>query len=237
MTDRRTELAARLAALQVRIEAACAEVDRDPGEVTTVVVTKFFPTSDVLHLLDLGVQDIGENRDQEASIKLAGVRAARPDATVRLHFVGQLQTNKAGSVAGYADVVHAVDRPKLVGALDRAAGRAGRRLVALVQVSLDPPGAQGRAGVEPSGAAELADLVAAAEHLDLAGVMGVAPLGGDPDRAFAELARAARGIRQQHPAASWMSAGMSADLEAAIRHGATHLRVGTAILGSRQSLR
>jgi pyridoxal phosphate enzyme (YggS family) len=240
--DRRAELARRLDEVHRRVQAACAQAHRSPSEVTLVVVTKFFPASDAKLLADLGVTDVGENRDQEARAKYAVVRAWGPDLTV--HFIGQLQSNKARSVAAYADVVHTVDRPKLVVALDRGAAASGRALRALVQVSLDDPSVPSaarpelhRGGVRPDDALELADLVAATAHLRLAGVMAVAPLDEDPDSAFARLAEVADGIRAEHPDARWVSAGMSSDLEAAVRHGATHLRVGTAILGSRPALR
>ncbi len=239
---RRDELAHRLAAVRRRVDNACRQAHRSPDEVTLVVVTKFFPASDALRLAELGVTDVGENRDQEARAKYADVKTRVPRLT--LHFIGQLQSNKSRSVATYADVVHTVDRPKLVGALDRAADAAGRALRVLVQVSLDdpsvPPASRPelhRGGIDLADARGLADLVGEAAHLDLGGVMAVAPLDEDPDAAFARLAEVAHGIRADHPGATWISAGMSGDLEAAIRHGATHLRVGTAILGSRPPLR
>ena len=229
---RREEVAEGLAAVHRRIERACAAAGRTPAEVELIVVTKFFPASDADLLAELGVRHIGENRHQEAAEKVAALRH-RDQLTV--HFIGQLQSNKASAVARYADVVQSVDRPKLVDALQRGAHSAGRRLGALVQVALDHE--VGRAGVEPREALSLADQVARAEELELLGVMAVAPLGGDPDKAFAQLHDVARGIRQAHPQAGWISAGMSADLESAIAHGATHLRVGSAILGSRPPLR
>jgi pyridoxal phosphate enzyme (YggS family) len=230
--SRGAELAGNLARVRERIEVACVEAGRDPAEVSLIAVTKFFPASDIELLVELGVLSIGENRDQEASAKLSEL-TRRQD--VEVHFIGQLQTNKAGSVVSYADVVQSVDRPKLVAALDRAAGARGVRPGVLVQVSLDEP--PDRGGVEPQGAAALADQVAGCEHLELRGVMAVAPLGADPAAAFARLREVARGIQQVHPEASWISAGMSGDLEAAVAQGATHLRVGSAILGSRQSHR
>ena len=229
---RRAELAGNLARVRERIEAACADAGRDPADVALIAVTKFFPASDIELLVELGVVAIGENRDQEASAKVSEL-TRRQD--IEVHFIGQLQTNKAGSVVSYADVVQSVDRPKLVAALDRAAGARGVRPGVLVQVSLDDP--PDRGGVEPQGAAALADQVAGCEHLDLRGVMAVAPLGADPEQAFARLCEVARGIQQVHPDATWISAGMSGDLEAAVAQGATHLRVGSAILGSRQSHR
>ncbi|MGO4603096.1 YggS family pyridoxal phosphate-dependent enzyme [Terrabacter sp. 2YAF2] len=226
-----------LAGVHDRIARGCGEAGRDPEDVTLVVVTKYFPASDVLLLHQLGVRHFGENRDQEASEKFREVRRALSEAggdDLTLHFIGQLQSNKAAHVAGYADVVESVDRAKLVSPLAKGAHAAERRLEVLVQVSLD--GATSRGGALPHDADTLADAVAAAGALELRGVMAVAPLGADPDEAFARLHDVADGIRGRHPRADWISAGMSADLEAALRHGATHLRVGTAILGSRPSL-
>ncbi|WP_230209246.1 YggS family pyridoxal phosphate-dependent enzyme [Nostocoides sp. HKS02] len=233
VATRRVELGERLSAVRARIVRACETVDRDPAEVTLIAVTKFFPASDIDLLVELGVTAIGENRDQEASAKLGSV-SRREELTV--HFIGQLQTNKAASVVRYADVVQSVDRPKLVAALDRAAAAHGVRPSVLVQVSLDPDGL-GRGGARPEQARALADEVRGCDHLQLRGVMGVAPLGADPGQAFAKLREVAHGIRAGHEGATWISAGMSADLEAAVAHGATHLRVGSAILGSRQSHR
>ncbi len=231
MSSRRDEIAAGLAAVEERIVRACTAAGRDRAEVTLVAVTKFFPASDVTILAGLGVRDVGENRAQEAAAKYADL-PCRGDLT--LHFIGQLQSNKARQVAATADVVHSLDRGRLVAALDRAAGERGRRLGALVQVGLDD--ASGRGGAGPADAPALADLVADAEHLDLRGVMAVAPLGADPAAAFARLAEVAARIRADHPDATWVSAGMSGDLEEAVSAGATHLRVGTAILGTRPSL-
>ena len=234
---RAAELAANLAAVRLRVDRACAAAGRPSGEVSVVVVTKFFPAADVRRLAALGVRDLGENRAQEAASKFAEVRSDTPG--LRLHFIGQLQTNKAGVVAGIADVVHAVDRPALVRALDRAAAAHDKRLTVLLQVSLeaDPGGAARRGGADPADVVGLAEMVDQSGALELGGVMAVAPLGADPDEAFARLAEVAASVRAVQPAATWISAGMSGDLEAAVRHGATHLRVGTAILGSRPTLR
>jgi pyridoxal phosphate enzyme (YggS family) len=235
--DRGSELARRLATVERRIEDACAAAGRSRAEVRLIVVTKFFPASDLALLAGLGVRDIGENRDQEASNKLDELPDHERDR-LTVHFIGQLQSNKAGSVARYADVVHSVDRSKLVRGLDRAAGSAQRQLDMCIQVDLDPPSpGRGRGGVAPDQAAALADQVAGTEHLRLRGVMAVAPLGADPAPAFARLRAIADAIRADHPDATWISAGMSADLEEAVAHGATHLRVGSAILGSRPAFR
>ena len=239
MSDPRSdELASSLARVRGRIERACAGAGRDPAEVTLVVVTKTFPAADVARLAALGVTDVGENRDQEAAAKAA----ALADLDLRWHFVGQLQRNKARSVAGYADVVHSVDRPGLAQALDRGAEQAGRRIQVLLQVDLgqidevDQAAAGGRGGASPDAVGALADEVAATSALVLKGVMAVAPLGVDPTEAFARLAQVAARLRADHPQATWVSAGMSGDLEQAVLAGATHLRVGSAILGHRPLL-
>lgn len=231
--SRREELAERLAAVEGRIAAACEAAGRSRDEVQLIVVTKFFPRSDVDLLAELGMRDLGENREQEAAAKLAD---GGPPSGVRTHFIGQLQSNKAGAVTRWADVVQSVDRPKLVGALARGAEAAGREVTALVQVDLDPAGGTGRGGAAPPDVPALADAIASSP-LRLGGLMAVAPLGVDPEPAFARLAALAEALRADHPEASWISAGMSGDLEAAVRHGATHLRVGTAILGDRPSHR
>jgi hypothetical protein len=235
-TTRRAELAANVAAVHRRIAAACSTAGRPPGDVTLIAVTKTFPASDVRLLVELGVRDIGENRDQEAAAKAA----ACADLDLRWHFVGQLQTNKARSVASYAHVVHSVDRPHLIAALDRAAQQAGRRLTCLVQVDLggsDPAAADpARGGAAPDDVPALADAIVESGALDLGGVMAVAPLGVPPEPVFERLRDVAAGLRQAHSAATIISAGMSDDLDAAILAGATHVRVGTAVLGARPPL-
>jgi PLP dependent protein len=229
--DRREEITRNLAEVRGRVAAACAAAGRQPDQVTLVAVTKTWPADDVRHLAAAGVTDVGENRDQEARRK----HDECADLPLRWHHVGQLQRNKCRSVATYADVVHSVDRAPLVDALSRAAVGAGRTLVALVQVQLEQPAVADRGGAVLDEVAGLAAAVAAAPSLRFGGVMAVAPLDGDPDEAFARLAAVARGLREAHPDASVISAGMSGDLEAAIRHGATHVRVGTALLGHRPS--
>lgn len=229
--DRRAELAANLADFAANVSAACAAVGRDPAEITVIAVTKTFPAADVALLAELGVSDVGENRDQEAAPKHE-LCAGLP---LRWHFVGRLQRNKCRSVARYADLVHSVDRSELVEALSVAAVASGRTIAALIQVSLDPVtnDANDRGGALPAAVVDLADRVAVAAGLEIGGVMAVAPLGSEPDEAFARLADVAAEVQASHPAAIAISAGMSGDFESAIRHGATHLRVGTALLGRR----
>jgi PLP dependent protein len=227
---RTAELAANLAALTDRIRAACAAAGRGPDEVTMIAVTKTFPAADVRRLAALGVREVAENRDQEARTKTAELA----ELDVRWHFVGQLQRNKVNHVAGYADVVHSVDRPDLARALSAAAERhRGEPLAVLLQVNLSPDPAADRGGAPPADIPELADLVAGLPGLALTGLMAVAPLGEDPGPAFGRLAGVADRLRAVHPEATMLSAGMSADLEAAIAHGTTHVRVGTALLGGR----
>jgi pyridoxal phosphate enzyme (YggS family) len=241
--ERRAELAANLAAVRARVARACADAGRDPGEVTLIAVTKTYPASDVELLADLGVHDIGENRDQEAASKAREVAAA--GAPVRWHFVGRLQRNKARSVAGYADLVHTVDGVRLADALAEAARRSERVLDVLVQVSVDGDPARGGAVVAGPHATTVEDdrvldrvltRVAGSDALALRGLMAIAPLDWEPDRAFADLAGIAAKVRATHPAATVLSAGMSGDMESAVHYGATHVRVGTALLGNRPPL-
>ena len=227
--SRRDEVAANLARVRDRIAGACARAGRDPDEVTLVVVTKFFPPSDVRLLTELGVTHVGENRHQEAEVKVAECA----DLDLVWHFIGGLQSNKAAAVATYADVVESVDRVKLVGGLQRGAHDRGREIDVLLQVSLDPPGAAGRSGAEPGDLDTLAAEVESAGMLRLRGLMAVAPLGEDPVSAFARLADIREAFVATHPEATLLSAGMSDDFEAAIKAGATHVRVGSAILGQR----
>lgn len=232
---RRDELAAALQAVRDRIEAACRRHGRPVEDVTLIAVTKNFPASDVSLLAELGVTDVGENRHPEAARKREEALAAGTD--VRWHFIGALQSNKAGVVARYADVVHSLDRPKLARALERGAAAVDRTLRCLIQVDFDTTD-PGRAGVHPDDVTELADLVAReCPHLELAGVMTVAPLGEDPAPSFARLREISAALAAEHPGATMISAGMSEDLEIAVEHGATHLRVGRSILGQRPSLK
>jgi PLP dependent protein len=230
-TARRAELAERRHQVRERIAAACAAAGRDPAEITLVAITKTRPAADVRLLCELGQRDFGENRDQEAAPKAAQCA----DLPVTWHFVGQLQTNKAASVVRYADVVHSVDRLRLIRALGDAARRQERTLTCLVQVSLEGPMADAsRGGAPPPLVPALADAIAGEAGLILGGVMAVAPLGGPAAEAFARLAPAAAAVRAVRPAATIISAGMSGDLEEAVAAGATHLRIGTALLGDRR---
>ncbi|MEI7029774.1 YggS family pyridoxal phosphate-dependent enzyme [Streptomyces pratensis] len=238
MTDRKDQLAANLAQVEERISSACAAAGRGREDVTLVVVTKTYPASDVRILHELGVRHVAENRDQDAAPKAT----ACADLSLTWHFVGQLQTNKVRSVTSYADVVQSVDRAKLVTALSAAAVRAERETGCLIQVALDAEsGERGeRGGVAPDGIEELAAAVDAAPGLRLDGLMTVAPLSGPfagrQRAAFDRLMEYASRLRAERPAANMVSAGMSGDLEDAVAAGATHVRVGTAVLGDRPRL-
>lgn len=246
---RARELEQRLAAVRSRISSAATAAGRlEPG---LVVVTKYFPASDVRILARLGVRDVGENRDQEASTKAEELR----ELSLRWHFIGQMQTNKAKSVVRYAHSVHSVDRAQLVTALGRAMlAEQGRRsdagldarpeLDCYLQFALDadlPSDSEGsassaRGGAHPEEAEALARAVVAAEGLRLAGVMAVAPRGAEPASAFERLLSIAAVVRGVDPAATAVSAGMSGDLEEAVAAGATHLRIGSDVLGPRPAL-
>jgi len=222
------ELRSRLDALDARIADAARASGRDPGELTRIVVTKFHPASLVAQLHDLGVRDVGENRQQELTAK----REALPSLDgLTWHFIGQAQTKKARAIRAAAAVVHSVDRDRLADAL-HAADPDGTPLDVLLQVNLtdDPT----RGGVRPDGLEDLAVHVAAqCPSLRTRGVMGVAPLDEPPAQAFARLAAASSALRAVVPDAEWISAGMSADFAEAIAAGATHLRIGSAITGPR----
>ncbi|MFJ8633495.1 YggS family pyridoxal phosphate-dependent enzyme [Streptomyces sp. NPDC093568] len=238
MTDRKGELAANLAQVEERITAACVAAGRKREEVTLIVVTKTYPASDVRLLSELGVRHVAENRDQDAAPKAA----ACSDLPLAWHFVGQLQTNKVRSVVGYADLVQSVDRSKLVTALSKEAERQEREVGCLIQVALDAGTSERgeRGGVAPGGVEELAGRIASAPGLRLDGLMTVAPLAGEyagrQQAAFERLMDLSTDLRRDHPAANMVSAGMSADLEEAVAAGATHVRVGTAVLGVRPRL-
>ena len=227
--DRKLELQTNLQLVRQEISQACLVANRDDSDVTLIVVTKTWPALDVDLLAELGVTDVGENRDQEAKPKHSEVS----NKGLTWHAIGQLQTNKAKSVATWADVVHSVDRPELVSALEKAVVGRANQLAALIQVELDPNPKDNRGGVLPEQALQLAKLIAAAPGLRLQGVMGVAPLGGNDALAFTLLQQVANQIQDFDSQANWISAGMSADFAEALKYGATHLRIGSSILGKR----
>jgi len=212
-----------LKAVQLRISEACQASGRNASEVTLIAVTKNYPISDVQILVDYGVSNFGENRDQEGREKSAAIKA-------HWHFQGQIQSNKIGSIASWAQTVHSLDEARHVEKFSRAIPE-GKKLEVFIQVALDA--SPGRGGVGEQSLAQMADLVISFPALELQGLMAVAPLGEDPDRAFARLAIIHSEFIQQFPRSAALSAGMSLDYESAIAHGATHVRIGSSILGSR----
>jgi pyridoxal phosphate enzyme (YggS family) len=227
--DRKQELQANLQDVERDISQACIAANRNRDDVTLIAVTKTWPASDVDLLAELGVTNVGENRDQEAKPKHDEVQAKN----LIWHAIGQLQTNKAKSVAAWADVLHSVDRVDLVNALTKAVTNRETPLGVLIQANLDPVPTENRGGALPNEIMELADLISGCNGLRLQGVMGVAPLGGDDDMAFARLQEFANQIQASFPEANWISAGMSGDFATALKYGATHLRIGSSILGNR----
>ncbi|MFD4444040.1 YggS family pyridoxal phosphate-dependent enzyme [Nocardia sp. NPDC058519] len=232
-TVRTAELSARLDGLLARIDAAVESAGRPAGSVSLLPVTKFFPATDVAILHALGRREFGESREQEASAKVD--QLAYDD--VEWHMIGRLQRNKARAVARWAHTVASVDSERLANALDRAAQdalAADERIAplrVLLQVSLDTD--PGRGGVAPADLLALADLVAKAPGLHLAGLMAIPPLDAPSDVSFANLATLHTSLLGQHAEATELSAGMSGDLEIAVEHGSTCVRVGTALMGAR----
>jgi pyridoxal phosphate enzyme (YggS family) len=225
---RRTEIAHNLLEVQNRIAAATVLAGREvPPQL--VVVTKTFPATDIAILAELGVRDIAENRDQEARRKFEECSGL----DLRWHMIGQVQRKKAASVFSWADLIETVDRPELADSLDRAASTLGRTVDVLLQVSLDEPFREDRGGCRPTDLEALANHAMSLDALKVRGVMAVAPFPGDPDQAFERLAEIVQGLRDSFDGLEVVSAGMSGDLEAAIAHGATQVRIGGSILGAR----
>jgi pyridoxal phosphate enzyme (YggS family) len=220
-----------LRAVRGRIDAAARAAGRDPSSVDLLAVSKTWPADAVRALAALGQADFGENRAQELLAKAADLA----DLPLRWHFIGQLQRNKAAAVARAGAVVHSVDRTALVAPLDRVGQETGRPVEVFVQVDLGGPEGDlaARGGARPDDVPALADAVAEAPGLVLRGLMAVAPRDEEPAPAFARLAALAQRVRADHPDAVDLSAGMSGDLEAAVRSGATIVRVGTALFGKR----
>ena len=232
MSNRLSEIQSNLEIIQSRIESACTVAGRDISEITLIAVTKTYPASDVDLLKQLGIENVGENRDQEASAKKLEVKSE-----FKWHFIGQLQSNKAKSVVNYADLIHSVDRWSLAKEIQKSAQGIDKMQQVLIQVDLDQSGPDPtRGGIWPAELRELAKLINQASHLELMGLMSVAPLGEKPELAFARLKEIRVDFLKENPGAQILSAGMSDDLESAILHGATHLRIGSALLGERPKI-
>jgi len=222
------ELQKNLIEIQSQIKSACETSGRNFDEITLIAVSKTWPASDIRLLHQLGVRDFGESRDQEATMKVSELA----DLDITWHFIGQVQTNKLNHIASYANVVHALDREKTISGLDVAAAKLDRNITGLLQISLD--GDENRGGVAIENAFELAQLLSNSKNLTFGGIMAVAPIEMLPDVAFSKLAEIAAEIQSKYPTSKIISAGMSQDFESAVQKGATHLRIGSALLGNRE---
>lgn len=232
MSNRLKDIQSNLEKINTRIAEACSRSKRNISEITLIAVTKTYPASDVDLLKQLGIENVGENKDQEASGKISQVKEK-----FSWHFIGQLQSNKAKSVVTYADLIHSVDRLSLAKELQKSASAIAKKQKVLIQVDLDQSGPDSsRGGVWPADLAALAQFISQSENLELAGLMSVAPLGENPSEVFERLAQIRSDFLKNYPNAVILSAGMSEDLEAAIEHGATHLRIGSALLGERPKI-
>lgn len=219
------QITANLKEVRTQIDLATSAAGRSIDEITLIAVTKTYPASDVATLLELGINDFGENRDGEGAEKSSLLKA-------RWHFQGQIQSNKIVSIAKWAQVIHSIDDPGHLARLDRAMPE-GKKMEVFLQVRLDQ--SPGRGGVNPDNLDSLANSAMELANIDLQGLMAVAPLGEDPESAFARLAVIHTSFCQKFPSASALSAGMSGDFHSAIAYGATHIRVGSSILGDRSN--
>lgn len=237
--DRKREISQNLERVESEIADVLARVGRSRSEVTLIAVTKNFPASDIDILYQLGVRDFGENRDQEAREKIPLVEANnKTDGDIRWHFQGQLQRNKLASIGSWADMVHSVDDAKYLPGLSAAALKNGRVVTCLIQISLDEDPAPGRGGTSPTGALEIISSYeqerSALAGVNISGVMGVAPLETPAEKAFSKLFEVFSQLRTSYPPLTILSAGMSGDYVEALAAGATHVRIGSSILGSRK---
>jgi len=225
-----TELGQRYQAIVDAIATAATSANRDPSQITLVVVSKNHPHHLIHDLLALGARDFGENRDQEAGPKAKQI-AAESNQRFNWHFIGQLQTNKVKSVLEYANFLHSLDRPSLLDELQKRTAERENPLKVFIQVNMTEDLERG--GVNPADLMPFAERVLSSPGLELVGLMGVGGLEVAPEREFERLAQLSQGLQTLAPEASRLSMGMSGDFETAIAYGATHLRIGTAITGKR----
>jgi PLP dependent protein len=239
-STREVELADALEAVRERLSEAATAAGRDENEIELLPITKYFPATDVIILSKLGCNAFGESREQEAAAKSAECNSVELDSPIRWHMVGRIQRNKARSIANWAYAAHSVDSARLITALDRASagaladGARSEPLRVYLQISLDGDADRGGVDVDnPDLVDELCGQVQSAEGLAFVGLMGIPPLGSDPDDAFARLQATHQRVQDSYQQRLELSAGMSGDLEAAVKHGSTCVRVGTALLGQR----
>lgn len=224
MTTRADVIAESLEQVKEKITIAARGASRSVDEITLITVTKTYPVSDIEILHDLGERNFGENRSEEGAEKSAQVNGT-------WHYQGQVQSRKLREIAGWATYVHSIDSSDHALKLSRICGELGKDIAIFLQLSLD--GAPDRGGVIDTEIFALAEKVARLPNINLAGLMCVPPLSYDHQRAFSEIAQIQQRFKSSFSAAKLLSAGMSSDFEVAIAHGATHLRIGSQILGSR----
>jgi pyridoxal phosphate enzyme (YggS family) len=224
MTDRREFISNSLQDVRSRIAKAAESVGRDPSQVTLIAVTKTYPVEDVAILRELGQTHFGENRTEEGSEKSLVVPGT-------WHYQGQVQSRKLREIAAWADVIHSLDQISHIEKLNRICEESQKKISVFIQISLD--GAPDRGGVVEENLAALAEAAEESSALELKGLMCVPPVEYEHALAFAEIAEVHHRFLSNFPTAKSLSAGMSSDFEVAIAHGATHIRVGSQILGSR----
>jgi pyridoxal phosphate enzyme (YggS family) len=224
MSQRAQEVASNLNSVEERINGACRAANRERSSVKLIAVTKTYPSSDVEILRSLGVTNFGENRDDEGAKKSQAVDA-------HWHFQGQIQSKKLRSISSWAHTIHSIDNLEHLDKLNRSLAETGKSIEIFLQLSLDSDPHRGGVGVEEI--LSLATSAMALEQVTLAGLMCVPPADWEYEMAFDLIAQKAQLFAQHFPASTSISAGMSGDFETAIRYGATHIRIGSQILGSR----
>jgi len=227
--SRKDQILSNLELVKEKISAAAQAADRAPNEITLIAVTKTFPVSDLEILHELGVRNFGENRDQEAAPKVGVL-----PADITWHFQGGIQSNKLKSISNWASVIHSVDKFKYAQMISQFS--VGKTKEIFIQVSLDSL-PQSREGVDPADLMQLAEQIMSLPNLEVKGLMAVAPLDQPTEQAFVRLQQIQQKFIQLYPAASSLSSGMSGDYELAISLGATHVRIGSSILGNRSPIK
>lgn len=227
--SRKDQILSNLESVKEKISAAAQAAGRSPSEITLIAVTKTFPVSDLEILYELGVRNFGENRDQEAAPKVGVL-----PADITWHFQGGIQSNKLKSISNWASVIHSVDKFKYAHMISQFS--VGKTKEIFIQVSLDTL-PQSREGVDPADLMQLAEQIMSLPNLEVKGLMAVAPLDQPTEQAFVRLQQIQQKFIQLYPAASSLSSGMSGDYELAISLGATHVRIGSSILGNRSPIK
>lgn len=227
--SRKDQILSNLESVKEKISAAAQAAGRAPSEITLIAVTKTFPVSDLEILYELGVRNFGENRDQEAAPKVGVL-----PADITWHFQGGIQSNKLKSISNWASVIHSVDKFKYAQMISQFS--VGKTKEIFIQVSLDTL-PQSREGVDPADLMQLAEQIMSLPNLEVKGLMAVAPLDQPTEQAFVRLQQIQQKFIQLYPAASSLSSGMSGDYELAISLGATHVRIGSSILGNRSPIK